>query len=71
VSARIVLQRFLAGLDAIPGAWAVPAARPALYADAVHVWRIALAVPDAERAERAAVGVVSIFALAYIFYAER
>jgi len=56
VSARISRERFLAGLDAtIPGAWVAPAGRPALDADAVHVWRIALAVPDAEQADRVAV----------------
>ena len=40
--------------DAILGAWAEPAGYPALDADTVHVWRIALAVPDVEQAERAA-----------------
>jgi 4'-phosphopantetheinyl transferase len=33
----------------------LPLRLPSLDADAVHVWRIALAVPDAEQAERAAV----------------
>lgn len=55
MSARGSLERFLTGLDAIPGAWVEPTGPPALDEDAVHVWRIALAVPDAEHAERAAV----------------
>jgi len=48
-----------------------PSRLPGLDAASVHVWRIALAVPDAEQAERAAVGVVGISALACIFDAER
>jgi 4'-phosphopantetheinyl transferase len=54
VSARISIERVLASLDAMPGAGVEPAGYPALDADSVHVWRIALAVPDAEQAERAA-----------------
>jgi 4'-phosphopantetheinyl transferase len=57
--------------DAISGAWVEPAGRPALDADAVHVWRIALAVPDAEQAERAAVLARDEVARAARFHFER
>lgn len=72
MSARISRGRSLAGLDpAIPGGWAAPDGHPALEADAVHVWRIALAVPDAEQADRVAVLSPDEVARAARFHFER
>jgi len=55
-----------------PAVWSpAPSRRPGLDAASVHVWRIALAVPDAEQAERAAVLAPDERARAARFHFER
>jgi len=51
--------------------WRTPEAFPALAADAVHVWRIALVISDAELARRAEVLTVDELARAARFHFER
>jgi 4'-phosphopantetheinyl transferase len=53
------------------GWFPAPSRVPALDADSVHVWRIALAVPDAEQAERAALLSPDEVARAARFHFER